>query len=290
MEYIIADLRIKIPDEWMFGYVGDAFRPFQVECTGEADLEILPDEHLAQSPTFHELEQFDFAEAEASCIYGQEERGYWLQMKPNDGSPICNFLIAEDGRKAWTNFTPKHMLALLRFGVWMAFNTRAIRENTAAFHSSVIVYKGQAVMVLGESGTGKSTHTRLWREHIEGAHLLNDDSPIVHGDQTGSSTVYGSAWSGKTPCYINRKFPIRAFVRLSQAPYNKIHRLRPIQAIGAILPSCPPAFAHDKRLFDMVCKTVSSVLAHTEVYHLECLPDGDAARLVRDTLFPTTEA
>lgn len=59
------------------------------------------------------------------------------------------------------------------------FNIAAVARQAVAIHSSVISLNDGAVLFLGESGTGKSTHTRLWREHIPGAELLNDDSPIV---------------------------------------------------------------------------------------------------------------
>ena len=195
-----------------------------------------------------------------------------------------------------------------------------IRDRAVAIHSSVISLNGGAVLFLGESGTGKSTHTRLWREHIPGAELLNDDSPIVRIVQTADADpicgavqnpanapaaaaetpdasaattgapkpqamVFGAPWSGKTPCYRNVCQPIRAIVRLSQAPHNRIRRLRAIEAIGALLPSCPPSFAHDETLEDAVCATVSAVVAQVPVYHLECLPDAAAAELACRTIF-----
>ena len=142
----------------------------------------------------------------------------------------------------------------------------------------MVVHAGRAVLFLGESGTGKSTHTRLWREEIPGARLLNDDSPIVR-IVAGVPTAFGSPWSGKTPCYRNESYPIAAFVRLKQAPHNRIDRLPVIQAIGALLPSCPPAFAYDAALQDNICNTLSQLLARVPVYQLECLPDAAAAQL-----------
>lgn len=97
--------------------------------------------------------------------------------------------------------------------------------------------------------------------------------------------VFGAPWSGKTPCYRNVCQPFRAIVRLSQAPHNRIRRLRAIEAIGALLPSCPPSFAHDETLEDAVCATVSAVVAQVPVYHLECLPDAAAAELACRTIF-----
>ena len=144
--------------------------------------------------------------------------------------------------------------------------------ETVAIHTSTICYQGKAVFFLGESGTGKSTHTRLWRENIEGAVLLNDDSPILRIID-GKPWVYGSPWSGKTPCYKNESYPLAACVRLSQATFNKIERLNIAQGYGALHPSCPPCFAYDDALYDSISGTLSNLLSNVPVYHLSCLPD-----------------
>ena len=81
----------------------------------------------------------------------------------------------------------------------------------------------------------------------------------------------------------NESYPIAAFVRLAQAPHNRIARLPVVRAIGALLPSCPPAFAYDAQLQDNICDTLSQLIARVPVYQLECLPDADAARLSFET-------
>lgn len=101
----------------------------------------------------------------------------------------------------------------------------------------------------------------------------------------GRPTAWGSPWSGKTPCYRSERATIRAFVRLRQAPHNRIRRLPPLAAIGALLPSCAPSFAYDGALQDAVCAALSDLLAAVPVYELECLPDADAARLAHATVF-----
>lgn len=291
MEFIIAKIRFALPDDMVSGYWAEALAPFKAQETGNVNFEVRYHPDIVPVGELHPLERFAFAEDDADCTFGIDDGGnYLLHILPHDtAQPAARFRISNDGREVLCDHSPRHAPSTLRFGLWIAFNITAVRRNTVAIHSSTIVYRGQAVLMLGESGTGKSTHTRLWREHIEGARLLNDDSPIVcaHADRTPD--CHGSAWSGKTPCYINAHAPIRAFVRLSQAPHNRIRKLSRLESIGALLPSCPLAFSHDKQLFNAVCATVSSILKHTEVYHLECLPDADAARLVRDTLFESAE-
>ncbi len=287
MIFTIAKIRFSLPDKFVTGFFAQGLAPFKTEEPGNVNFEVTYTPDVKPVGEYHELEKFDFAEAEADCRFGLDDGdNYMLYILPHDTSaPVTTLRISNDGRQVICDHDSNHLLSSLRFGLWIAYNITAVHRNTVAIHSSVIVYRGQAVLMLGESGTGKSTHTRMWREHIEGARLLNDDSPIVCGNADRAADCYGSAWSGKTPCYINARVPIRAFVRLSQAPHNRLRKLSRLESIGALLPSCPLAFSHDKQLFNAVCATVSTILKHTEVYHLECLPNGDAARLVRDTLF-----
>ena len=176
-------------------------------------------------------------------------------------------------------------MLLYRFALWVAYGLMTLQRDTLAIHSSCIVYQDKAVLFLGESGTGKSTHTRLWREHIEGAVLLNDDSPMIRVEE-GKVWAYGSAWSGKTPCYKQERYELVACVRLSQAPYNHIQKLSVLQAYGAIHPSCAPEFAYDDALYDEVSRIIGQILSLVPCYHLACLPDREAALLSCQTLFP----
>lgn len=161
-----------------------------------------------------ELDAFDFTDADADCRFGRDTEGYLLTMTPRDGSAPARFHKAFGSPDATSDITPEHNPALFRFGLWTMFNIAALERRAVAVHSSVISLDGRAVLFLGESGTGKSTHTRLWREHIPGARLLNDDSPIIRIAPEGAAEAAsapaadtipalqgvlacGSPWSGK---------------------------------------------------------------------------------------------
>jgi len=172
----------------------------------------------------------------------------------------------------------------LQYACWILFGIAALSRQTVSIHASAVMVQGKSVLFLGESGTGKSTQTGLWLNHIPETELLNDDSPFIRVESDGNIRIYGSPWSGKTAYYKNRHTPVAAFIRLSQAPYNRIRRLNGIEAIAALLPSCPFAFAYDKPLSDLIYSIVSLTLRQVPVYHLECLPDSDAVRLSYSTL------
>ena len=155
--------------------------------------------------------------------------------------------------------------------------------GTALFHAAVIGYEGKGYLFLGKSGTGKSTHARLWLKHVPGSELINDDNPVVRVFPDGSARVYGSPWSGKTPCYRNVDLPAGGFVQLAQAPYNAIRRLRGISAYASLLTSISGK-RWDRSLADGLHETENALAAQVPVWHLDCLPDAAAAQLCRDVI------
>lgn len=285
-DYIIAQLRLR-SDIDLVGCGIRGFKPFESTTTdGDADCHISFDSTMTPPTAIETLATSYVAEADADSSFARTEGGYLYTIKrrAEDATTVHFFVDSTSGR-ATTNIATRDGVdvSILRFGIWVVFGVVLAANEGVAIHSSAIVADDRCVMFLGESGTGKSTHTRLWRENIEGARLLNDDSPIVR-IIGGKPRIFGSPWSGKTPCYKSLDYPIAGICRLSQAPHNKIRRLPTILAIGALLPSCPPLFAHDGTLQDMICDTGGKILRVTPAYSLECLPDADAARLSYKTI------
>ena len=224
--------------------------------------------------------QYSFTYEDILGEFGSTEDGFFLKQTPANEEPL---LLWTSDHNDVVFLAGNLSLRLVRFALWIGYGLKSVAYGTIAIHSSCIVADGRAVIFLGESGTGKSTHTRLWRENIPGAFLLNDDSPIVRIID-GSVWVYGSPWSGKTPCYKQERYPLAACVRLSQAPYNAIHKLHVIKGYAALHPSCPPEFAYDERIYSHISAALGNVLKLVPVYHLECLPDAAAAQLSFETV------
>ena len=153
--------------------------------------------------------------------------------------------------------------------------------DTLLFHAAVVSLDGKGYLFLGPSGTGKSTHAQLWIKHIKGTELVNDDNPVVR-----NGVVYGSPWSGKTPCYRNVSYPIGGIVMLSQAPYNKIHRLNGIQAYVNLAESVSGK-VWESRIAEGLHQTMNKLASTVPMWHLECLPDEAAARLCYETIAPS---
>lgn len=137
-------------------------------------------------------------------------------------------------------------------------------------------------MFLGKSGTGKSTHSEQWLKAFPDAELLNDDNPVVRLLPDGSVRVYGSPWSGKTPCYRAVDAPVKALVQLAQAPQNQIVQLKMTQAYPYMLASVS-GLKLQPDMMDHLYESIAALLERVPVYKLDCLPNEQAARLCAQT-------
>ena len=216
----------------------------------------------------------------------QDDDGSQILAGNAHGQPYFEFqLWGRCAAKMLTNSQYTEAIVLLvdepLFGInnalMVMFALSTANRQTALFHSSVVSHNGYGYMFLGKSGTGKSTHSRLWLKHIPDTELVNDDNPVVRQISDGIY-VFGSPWSGKTPCYRNVSYPIGGIVELSQAPFNKIRRLRPLEAYAALVPSISGK-RWDKQVAEGLHETEDLMAGQVAVWHLQCLPDEQAARV-----------
>lgn len=254
------------------------FGPFRTAQCPPDTTHIALDEALPL-PECRWLHRFDIANGEAPCRFGIDSDGAY------------HYTLGDTGHVRFDPRTPNKAqintiedATLLRFALWTAYSMLGLWRGRVPVHSSVVVCQGRAVLCLGESGTGKSTHTSLWLKHIPDTYLLNDDSPIIALEE-GEAVVYGSPWSGKTHCYTPRRVPIAAILRLEQRPANSIRRLATIGAFTALQPSCPPSLGYDEHCMDRLASLIGGIIQRVPLYHLGCLPDAEAALLSHNTIF-----
>ena len=193
--------------------------------------------------------------------------------------PDCVLVTSRDYKEAVVYVPAAYADRLTEFALsnsmMLLYTFCTSAHDTLMVHASVIRKDGHGYMFLGKSGTGKSTHSSLWLKHIEGSVLLNDDNPVIRVVD-GKAFVYGTPWSVKTPFYKNEVVPLGAVVRLSQAPYNRIEKLMPLRAYASLMPACS-CMRWDSSATEAVHKSVEKVISQVRCWHLECLPDADAA-------------
>lgn len=164
----------------------------------------------------------------------------------------------------------------------IAFAQAILRRDGISIHASAVAADGKAWLFLGKSGTGKSTHARLWLRNIPGARLLNDDNPAVRLVD-GKAVAFGTPWSGKTPCYRNESAPIGGIVRLVQGDADIFTKKDEVAALVALLPSCSVVHS-DAALQSRLCDTLARLIELVPVGELKCLPDNESAIICYNNL------
>ena len=217
-------------------------------------------------------------------VYRSLEKEWLIRISQVATSPICCELVCD------ADFT-RGMLHIdadcqdVRFcidnGLMLMYAFRTASLMTLEMHAAVVVRRGdeaKGYLFLGHSGTGKSTHARQWLAAFEDAWLLNDDNPILRVMDNGEVRVYGSPWSGKTPCYKNESAPVGGIIKLSQAPENKIQTISLPQAYAYMLSSAS-GLKMEQTMADNMFETIKHIITHIPCYHLACLPNEEAARV-----------
>lgn len=111
---------------------------------------------------------------------------------------------------------------LEQLAVYRKIAEKMIYYNTILFHGSVIAVDGEAYLFTAKSGTGKSTHTRLWRKYLgKKAVMVNDDKPLLKITEEGV-TAYGTPYNGKHRLGADISVPLKAICVLTRAEYNYI--------------------------------------------------------------------
>ena len=213
----------------------------------------------------------------------EEEGCRLMEIAPTFETPICCRVLMN---KDFSNFQFQ-VINYWQFSfntmMKMLFAFATASKGTLQIHASVTMKDHRGYLFLGNSGTGKSTHSQLWINNIEGCSLLNDDNPVLRIDENGVFRVYGSPWSGKTPCYRNMDVPIGALVKLRQAKQNVIRKLSVTEAYATIYPSFT-GMKFVKEMADAYHATNFKLISTVPFYELDCLPDADAAFLCYKTV------
>lgn len=231
-----------------------------------------------------EIGQFDVGGCNHG-VYRTTDGGYQFEAY-DPGNHLCSRMQSSpDFKHCYVKIydgTPIQRKFGLNNCMMMAFAFATATLDTILIHSSVIRCDGKGYLMTAPSGTGKSTHTHLWYTTIPGCDLMNDDNPIIRIID-GQAIVYGSPWSGKTPCYRNIQAPIGGIVRIEQYPQNIIRRLRPIEAFAVLLPACS-TMKWDARTYNGICDSITKFIETCNIWELKCLPNDEAAILCHDTI------
>ena len=158
---------------------------------------------------------------------------------------------------------------------------RAPYWDTVMLHGSAVAVDGACYVFCAKSGTGKSTHARLWRQLLgERAVMVNDDKPLVHIRPDGSADVYGTPWDGKHRLNTNTHVPLKAICILERSDTNTIRPITKSEAWPMLLQQFYRPY--DAEAMEKTMDLIGRL--QTRFYRLGCNMELQAAELSYQTM------
>lgn len=152
------------------------------------------------------------------------------------------------------------------------------KNNFMLMHGSSIKYKNKGIIFTAPSGTGKSTHTRLWLNNTD-ATIINDDKNTL-GIENDKLVLYPSPWSGKHKLDNNIKSSLDCIVFLYQNKENVITKLKPIEALKLLMPQIEILTDDNIKLWDLF----TDKLLELPCYKYGCNMEYDAFKTINERL------
>lgn len=284
--FVVADLPFDciLPEEIGLQQVLPSFLPFvQEEPVGTPGFVLETVEKIAPLEGEERLQEFrnDMGHVR---LY-ESGKGFRVELNygnPEEENQVLWMNKEASAAQAYVNWQSPNVRVALTSMFRIVFSQRILACQGFSIHASTVVKDGNGYLFLGKSGTGKSTHSRMWQTVWPEVELLNDDNPIVRMVEN-RVWVYGSPWSGKTPCYRQQRAPLKGMVRLKQAPMNRWTRMEGVKAWATVYPSCA-VIQEETGLYEKLRATLNEVVAQVKVGQLECLPEPEAARMSEENL------
>ena len=167
------------------------------------------------------------------------------------------------------------------------FYRHLIEFGGLMLHSSAVVVDGRAYLFTADSGTGKSTHTKLWLDRFgERAYILNDDKPALRLEDD-VWYAYGTPWSGKHDISVNERVPVAGIAVVERAAVNEIVPFVGTDAIQAILKQVnrPKGLEYRVKLLELMDRLMTRV----PTWKLRCNMDPEAAGVSYGAMSGKTE-
>lgn len=173
----------------------------------------------------------------------------------------------------YPNYSP---CALESTAVYRKIADKLPDYDALVFHGSAVAVGEKAVLFTAKSGTGKTTHTKLWLKNIEGSYIVNGDKPIIR-IIGGKIYVCGTPWMGKEGYGDNKTVPLSAICILNRAEQNSIREIGFSSALGSLLGACyrPP----ESMAMIKTAKLVEKIGQGVKLCELFCNMQDEAARI-----------
>ena len=270
---------------WSLATLPSNFRPF-LSTVGlmRGDGAVMHIERPAVMPSLNGLRPLSTScnDIGKASLYHDGDR-WMVSLIPGPGQQPRVMTVDRDLRHARVSLQPSDPYAgfVIDSMARILFSQYAATRGSLMVHASVVECGDRAYLFMGKSGTGKSTHSRLWLDNFSGCTLLNDDCPLVTaapGDDAFQAC--GTPWSGKTPCWRNARYEVGGIARISRAAVNRFIPTDGIEAFVSFIPGMS-VMTSDRELYSDASSTALRLLGSVTTGILECRPDAEAAAVCR---------
>ena len=171
---------------------------------------------------------------------------------------------------------------LERAAIQRAFAEFLFEGDVILLHGSAVALDGKGYLFTARSGTGKSTHTRLWcQAFADRAVMINDDKPFVAlcGEEV---TIYGSPWSGKHGLDHNIAVPLAGISFLQRGKENEIYPADRQQMLAQLRKQAYcPLDGQKRQRFEQLLEQLSQSVP---LWQMACNKEISAARIAADAM------
>ena len=263
-----------------------SFVPFKIERQSEKNklFELFVDDNLSPIAKDERIRIKEIDTGNGDIIVDQTSNGYQFIIKDLKGSNCCLLITNRVFTKCQCALNGNYDMRSfgLNNAIMIIFAFAGSKQNALLVHASLVRQNGFGYAFIAKSGTGKSTQVSMWLRHLPGCDLMNDDNPVIRIIE-GIPWIYGSPWSGKTPCYRNVKSRLGAITQILRAPINSVERLSPIDALVNFIPACS-TIKWDERIYDEIISNITCIIETTPFYMLHCLPNKESAMVCNEAI------
>lgn len=229
------------------------------------------------------------------AIYRMADLNIDIQNEHQYTSRICKDYLAPDGvhadmtafpnpaeyeadRKVVPTATDGYLEGL---SVYRCIARKILAFDGFVMHASVVERGGTAYAFCAKSGTGKTTHSRLWLKAFPDARIINGDKPLLRLAD-GRFWIYGTPWCGKENYQVNTKAPLGGICFIERAPTNSITRLSKRDAVSRLFIQLllPKEQNEAEKQLDLAGKLIDC----TPAFLLRCNMDVEAAEVAYSAL------
>lgn len=149
-------------------------------------------------------------------------------------------------------------------------------------HGAAILYKNKAYLFTAPSGTGKSTHIKLWKK------LLGDEAVILNGDKPflrwmdGRMMVCGSPWRGKEGWGENTTAPLGGIFILRRGEMDRVEEISDLEKLNFLLSET--IYPDDPELTEKLVDLLGRIIESVPVRMLYCTKNISAVQTVLQTI------